>query len=111
MAVVSGKGSGRVSAAGLACYKPGTRSRFFYRIRLHTGRKGERRSLSEADYAELITAAHTQLHAPVILCWDNLNTHLSGVMRTLLQAHRDWLTVIQMPAYAPDLNPVAPGQT
>ena len=106
VAVVSGKGSGRVSAAGLACYKPGTRSRFFYRIRLHTGRKGERHSLSEADYAELVTAAHTQLHAPVILCWDNLNTHLSGVMRTLLQAHRDWLTVVQMPAYAPDLNPV-----
>ena len=106
VAVVSGKGSGRVSAAGLACYRPGARSRFFYRIRLHTGRKGERRSLSEADYAELITAAHTQLHAPVILCWDNLNTHLSGVMRTSLQAHRDWLTVVQMPAYAPDLNPV-----
>jgi transposase len=105
VAMVSGKGSGRVSAAGLACYKPGTRSRFFYRIRIHAGRKGERRSLSEADNAELITAAHTQLHAPVILCWDNLNTHLSGVMRTLLQAHRDWLTVVQMPACAPDLNP------
>jgi len=27
-------------------------------------------------------------------------------MRRLLQAHRDWLTVVQMPAYAPDLNPV-----
>ena len=65
VAVVSGKGSGRVSVAGMTCYKPGERSRFFYRIRLHTGRKGERRSLSEADYAELITAAHTQLHAPV----------------------------------------------
>ena len=66
--------------------------------------------MSEADYAELITAAHTQLHAPVILCWDNLNTHLSGVMRTLLQAHRDWLTVSDARC-APDLNPVrAPGQ-
>ncbi len=106
VAVVSGKGSGRVSVAGMACYRPGARSRFFYRTRIHTGRKAERRSLSEADYAGLITAAHTQLHAPLILCWDNLNTHLSGVMRTMLQAHRDWLTVVQMPAYAPDLNPV-----
>jgi len=106
VAVVSGKGSGRVSAAGMTCYRPGARSRFFYRIRIHAGRKGERRSLSEAGYAGLITAAHTQLHAPLILCWDNLNTHISGVMRTLLQAHRDWLTVVQMPAYAPDLNPV-----
>jgi len=105
VAVVSGKGSGRVSVAGMTCYRAGARSRFFYRIRIHTGRKGERRSLSEADYAELVTAAHTQLHAPVILCWDNLNTHISGVMRTLLGAHRDWLTVIQMPSYAPDLNP------
>ena len=80
VAVVSGKGSGRVSAAGLACYKPGTRSRFFYRIRLHTGRKGERRSLSEADYADLVTAAHTQLHAPVILCWDYVARHIIPVV-------------------------------
>jgi len=103
---VSGKGSGRVSAAELTCYKPGARSRFFHRIRINTGRKGERRSLSEADYAGLITAAHRELHAPVILIWDNLNTHISGVMRTRLEAHRDWLTVARMPSYAPDLNPV-----
>jgi putative transposase len=106
VAVVSGKGSGRVSVAGLTCYRPGERSRFFYRIRLHTGRKGERRSLSEADYASLVTAAHTQLHAPLILVWDNLNTHISAEMHTLLQPHQDWLTVVRLPAYAPDLNPV-----
>ena len=36
----------------------------------HTGgRKGERRSMSEADYAGLITAARQQLQAPVILVW------------------------------------------
>ena len=103
---VSGKGSGRVSAAGLVCLKPGARSRFFYRIRIHRGRKGERRSMSEADYQGLVTAAHNQLKAPVILVWDNLNTHLSTVMRTFTSAHPDWLTVVQLPAYAPDLNPV-----
>ena len=27
-------------------------------------------------------------------------------MRTMLQPHQDWLTVVQMPSYAPDLNPV-----
>jgi len=112
VAMVSGKGSGRVSVAGMTCYESGQRSRFFYRVRVHAGRKGERRSLSEADYAGLVTAAHHQLHAPVILCWDNLNTHVSGVMRTMLAAHRNWLTVVQMPAYAPDLNPAeAPGRT
>jgi hypothetical protein len=75
VARVSGKGSGRVSVAGLACYRPGPRSRLFYRARVHRGRKGERRSMSEADYASLVTAAHNQLHSPVILVWDNLNTH------------------------------------
>ena len=90
----------------MTCYRPGARSRFFYRTRVHTGRKGERRSLSEADYAGLVTAAHQQLHAPVILCWDNLNTHVSKAMRTFTQSHRDWLTVVQLPAYAPELNPV-----
>jgi hypothetical protein len=102
---VSGKGSGRVSVAGLVCLKPDCRGRLFYRIRIHRGRKGERRSMSEADYAGLITAAHRQLHAPVILIWDNLNTHISAVMRTFTGAHPDWLTVIQLPAYTPDLNP------
>jgi len=102
---VSGKGSGRVSVAGLVCFKPGARGRFFYRLRLHRGRKGERRSMSEDDYASLITAAHHQLHAPIILCWDNLNTHVSAVMRRFIDAHADWLTVVRLPAYAPDLNP------
>ena len=102
---VSGKGSGRVSVAGLVCVKAEARGRLFYRVRVHRGRKGERRSMSEADYAGLITAAHQQLHAPVILIWDNLNTHISAVMRTFTGAHPDWLTVIQLPSYAPDLNP------
>jgi DDE superfamily endonuclease len=103
---VSGKGSGRVSVAGLVCVKPGARGHLFYRVRVHRGRKGERRSMSEADYAGLIAAAHHQLQAPLIICWDNLNTHVSAVMREFTGAHPDWLTVVQLPAYAPELNPV-----
>jgi transposase len=37
--------------------------------------------------------------------WDNLNTHRSAAMRELI-ATRDWLHVIRLPAYAPELNPV-----
>ncbi|HXZ73272.1 MAG TPA: hypothetical protein VEH31_20680 [Streptosporangiaceae bacterium] len=51
---VSGRGSGRVSVAGLGCLKPEARSRLFYRMRVHRGRMGEHRSMSEADYASLI---------------------------------------------------------
>ncbi len=103
---VLGKGSGKVSVAGLACYRPGARSRLFCKVRTYRGRKGERRSMSEAGYAHLVTAAHTQLHAPMILVWDNLNTHISATMRAFTGAHPDWLTEARLPAYAPDLNAV-----
>jgi hypothetical protein len=101
---VCGKGSGRVSVAGLVCLKAGARDRLFYRVRVHRGRKGERRSMSEADYAGLITAAHQKLKAPVILVWDRLNTHVSAVMRAFISSHPDWLTEVRLPAYAPELN-------
>ena len=102
---VCGKGSGRVSVAGLVCLKPGARGHLFYRVRVHRGRKGERRSMSEADYAGLIAAAHKELHAPVILIWDNLNTHISAAMGRFVSSHPDWLTEVRLPAYAPELNP------
>ncbi|WP_431921183.1 transposase [Micromonospora wenchangensis] len=101
---VSGKGSGRVSIAGLTCYRPGQRSRFIYRTIVHRRRKNERRSFSERDYIALLDAAHQQLNGPIVLVWDNLNTHVCVVMRQMIDA-RDWLTVTRLPAYAPDLNP------
>lgn len=101
---VSGKGSGRVSIAGLVCVRPGDRSRLIYRTVVHRGRKGERRSFAETDYAALLDAAHQQLAGPIVLIWDNLNTHISTAMRKLIAA-REWLHVIRLPAYAPDLNP------
>ena len=52
----------------------------------------------------MIAAAHRQLYAPVILIWDNLNTHISAKMSAFASAHSDWLTVARLPAYAPDLN-------
>lgn len=101
---VSGKGSGRVSVAGLVCGRPGQRPRLIYRTRTHRGRTGERRSVAETDYAALLDAAHQQLDGPIVLIWDNLNTQIRAAMRELIAA-RDWLHVIRLPAYAPDLNP------
>ncbi len=101
---VSGSRSGRISVAGLVCLRPGTPGHLFFRIRIHRRRKGERQSMSEADYADLITAAPRTLAAPVIVIWDNLPTHISTTMREFTSAHPDWLTVIQMPACAPELN-------
>jgi hypothetical protein len=92
--------------AGTACLKPGRPGRFFRRLHVHRRRKGERPSLSEADYAHLITAAHHALDAPLIVGWDNLNTHRSRKMRAFTEAREDWLTVVQLPGRAPDLNAV-----
>ena len=104
VAAVSGSGSGRISITGLTCYRPGRRSRLIYRTRCHRARKGERRSFAERDYIELLDAAHRQLGGPIVLVWDNLNTHRSAARRQLI-ASRDWLHVVRLPAYAPDLNP------
>ena len=105
MVRVSGN-SGRLSVAGMACLKAGEPGRFFYRLHVHRRRKGSRPSLGEADYAALIAAAHRALGAPLILVWDNLNTHRSKKMRAFTEAHPDWLTVVHLPGYAPDLNAV-----
>jgi len=101
---VCGKGSERVSVAGLVCLRPGQAGHLFTRVRVHRRRKGERRSLSEADYAALFTAAHHQLQAPLIVIWDQLNTHRTAVMREFITAHSGWLTVEYLPGYAPELN-------
>lgn len=101
---VCGKGSGRVSIAGLVCLKPGQRGWLMWRTRLHRGRAGERGSFSEDDYVAFLDQAHQRLRAPIVLIWDNLNAHVSRRMHALI-AVRPWLTVIRSPAYAPDRNP------
>lgn len=90
--------------AGLVCYRPGRRGRLIWRTIIHRGRPGGRSSFSEDDYIALLDGAHQRLGAPIVLVWDNLNTHVSARMCTLIAA-RGWLTVVRLPAYAPDLNP------
>jgi transposase len=71
---------------------------------VHRGRRNERRSFAEADYLSLLDAAHLQLAGPIVLVWDNLNTHISNLMRPMIAA-RPWLHVIRLSTYAPELNP------
>jgi transposase len=102
---VTAAGNARVSVAGLACYRPGQRSRLIYRTMIHRGRKGEPKGFREIDFARLLDATHQQLQAPIVLVWDGLSAHKSARMRTMIAA-RPWLRVYQLPAYAPELNPV-----
>ena len=76
---VRGGGTGHVSVAGLACYRPGHRSRLIYRLHCYRGRKGETKAFTWTEYRDLLIAAHRQLPGGVIvLIWDNLNVHLKA---------------------------------
>ncbi len=46
--------------------------------------------------------------APVILIWDGLPAHRSKAMTAWLAAQTDWLQVVPLPGYAPELNPAEP---
>jgi putative transposase len=102
---VTGKGSGRVSLAGLVCCRPGHRTRLIYRTMVHTGRKGEKKGFREDDLAALLDATHQQLGGPIVLVWDNATQHKDTAMRDLLATRSAWLTVFRLPPYTPDLNP------
>lgn len=86
-------GTKRVSMARLICTKSGRRSRLIYRIHLDRGpakgrRKGRRKGFTEKDYASLLDAVHQQFGM-----WQLIDAQL-------------WLTVYQLPPYAPEFNPV-----
>jgi len=106
---VRGGGTGHVSVAGLACYRPGERSRLIYRLHLYRGRKGETKAFAWSEYRDLLIAAHYQLPGGnIVLIWDNLNVHLREELRAFTAA-QPWLRVFQLPSYAPDLNPLEMG--
>ena len=94
-----------MSLAALIAVKPGCRPRLIFRVHRSRARgKDRRKGFTEADYAPLLDAAHQQLGGPLVVVWDNLNTHLSAAMTELIAA-RDWLTVFQLPPYAPRAQP------
>jgi DDE superfamily endonuclease len=103
---VTGGSNTRVSLAALIAVRPGQRPRLIYRVHHGPRSRDERRKgFTEQDYARLLDQAHQQLGAPLVVVWDGLNTHVSGVMAGLVAA-RDWLTVFRLPPYAHELNPV-----
>ncbi|MEV8529598.1 transposase [Streptomyces sp. NPDC052000] len=97
----------RTSVAALCCYKPGEKSRLIHRPGVDLLLKGPRKSFSWKDYRGLLVRAHSQLDGPIMVVWDNLNTHLTAGLKQY-EAEHDWLTTVRLPHYAPDLNPSKP---
>lgn len=57
-------------------------------------------------YQAFLNGALTQIAGHVILIQDNASYHTSGPLHAFYAAHADRLTVYQLPAYSPDLNPI-----
>ena len=76
---VTGGSNKRVSLAALIAIKPGCQPRLIYRVHQARRRgKDQRKGFTEADYARLFDAAHQQLSGPLVVVWDNSNTHVSA---------------------------------
>ena len=100
---VRGRSRQHLSIAALTCFKPGQRPRLIYRP-APAPRPGGRKGFAWQDYRDLLIAARARLGGPIVLIWDNLNTHVCAQMKQFIDDHAQ-LTVYQLPAYSPDLNP------
>lgn len=98
---VRGRESGRISMAGVTCYKPGERSRLFYAVREYTGRRDRPKGCGRRDFRDLIVRARIQLGGPIVLTWDNVRLHLTRPLADFIEANAEWLSVVQLPIYAP----------
>jgi transposase len=49
---------------------------------------------------------HQHHPGPLIVIWDGVNPHRSLATREFVECESRWLTLVRLPAYAPELNPV-----
>ncbi|ABD12241.1 MULTISPECIES: transposase [Frankia] len=84
---------------------PGGGPGLLYRARTWRGGSG-RKGIGWQDCRDLLAAAHAQLPGGrMILVWDGVNIHRQAEMAAFLQEHADGVSVVALPAYAPELNP------
>jgi len=94
---VTGKHRKRISMAGICCYRTGTTPRLLYATR--------NGGFTNTEFPALLTHVHRTLNTPIVLVWDNLSGHLTGKTKEFTAANTSWLTVVQLPSYAPEFNP------
>jgi putative transposase len=95
---LSGTRTGKVSTVGWICFKDGEEPRLIYAIKPSSG-------YTKKDFPRFLALLHRRLDGPVTVIWDNYSSHISKHVKQYAQ-RQDWLTIVQLPAYAPELNPV-----
>ena len=88
-----------LSGIGARGFRPGTpRSRLFLSLRPGT--------INGEAVIAFLRSLRRHVRGPVLLIWDGLPAHRSTIVREYVAAQRHWLTVEQLPGYAPELNPL-----
>lgn len=91
----------KTSMAAFACYRAGRLPKLFYALAPNA-------SFTEDEFGPLLTDLHSRLGpGKVILVWDRLSGHVtSRKTKNFIAENASWLTVVPLPGYAPELNPV-----
>jgi transposase len=63
-------------------------------------------SISTPEVVEFLRNLRRHVAGPVVVVWDRLGAHRSGLTMTHVTAQAKWLRVEYFPAYAPELNPL-----
>ncbi|GHC69728.1 hypothetical protein GCM10007079_00560 [Nocardiopsis terrae] len=89
---------GRANTVGRLCVHPATGEvKLFHTVQCS--------AITVAVLPALLDRLHRALRGPVVLIWNNHSSH-SGKKMTAHLAERDWIQVVSLPRYAPELNPV-----
>jgi hypothetical protein len=95
---LSGKHNGKISMVAWVCFKDGEEPRMIYAIKPSGG-------CTKKDFPRFLALLHRRLDGPVTVIWDNYSSHISKHVKQYAQ-QQDWHTIVQLPSYAPELNPV-----
>lgn len=90
-----------LSAIGLVLTTP-TASCLRWFLAFHRG------SIRAPQIVRFLNALRRHRRKKVLLLWDGLPAHRSQRVTHAVRAHRAWLQIERLPAYAPELNPVEP---
>jgi len=89
----------KLSAIGAVAWRPGeAATRLFLSPRPGT--------ISTPEVVEFLRNLRRHVAGPVVIVWDRLASHRSGVTQAHVTAQAQWLSVEYFPAYAPELNPL-----
>jgi hypothetical protein len=69
--------------------------------------KGHMGCFNSASYAAFLLDVLSQTRRHVVVIQDGARYHTSKAMQQFFDTHADRLTIEQLPAYSPDLNPIA----